>query len=295
MNNIEHHEEHSHSYKHHTFRKLGFSLFITVLAMMMEIAGGWISGSIALISDAGHMLTHAFAIGISMFGIWIARKPVCCHRTYGLMRAEVLAAFVNGLFLGLVSFWIIAESVERFFYPQPIMSLQMLIIAIIGLAVNIISIWLLEGSHHHDLNVRSVFLHMIGDAVSSVAIIFAALIIKVTNWIWLDPAISVFIAVWILVWAKDLLLESARVLLEMAPKGKDSKEVADGLKRQFPMIDETHKAHFWTITEDFSIFTARLRLSNKRQSIQELSFLREEMESWLRAEYGIREITLQLE
>ena len=182
-------------------RKLILSLVITFIVMGVEVVGGILTHSIALISDAGHMFTHCFAIGISLIAIQIARKPLCHHRTFGLYRAEILAAFVNGIFLLIVAGIIVYEAVERILNPQEILGPQMLIVAIIGLVTNIFSIWILHGSHKEDLNVRSVFFHMIADAASSVGIIIAAIVIMSTQWHILDPLVSIGISAAIVYWA----------------------------------------------------------------------------------------------
>lgn len=290
----DHHHDHHHSYKEFAFKRLLASLVITVVVMLVEIVGGWLSGSIALISDAGHMLTHAFAICISLFGIIIAREPRCHHRTFGLFRAEVLAAFVNGLFLILVSVWIVYESAQRFVQPTEILTSQMFLVAILGLGVNLVSIYLLEGSRQNDLNVRSVFMHMIGDAVSSIAIVIAAMVIRLTDWVWLDPVLSIGIALWIAVWALDLLKESSRVLLEMAPKGMDVHAISEAMRRRFPVIEATQQEHLWTISEEMIVFSANLRLHQSIQTLPEIKTLLHEIEHWLEDEFGIVEATLQV-
>jgi cobalt-zinc-cadmium efflux system protein len=158
-------------------RKLLLSLAITAAMMVVEVIGGVLANSIALVSDAGHMFTHAFAIGISLVAIQIARRPPCHHRTFGLYRAEILAAFMNGLFLLLIVGVIIYEAVLRLLQPRDVLGLHMLAIALIGLAVNVASIYILHGSTA-DLNVRSVFYHLIGDAASSIGIVGAAIVIS---------------------------------------------------------------------------------------------------------------------
>jgi cobalt-zinc-cadmium efflux system protein len=284
---------HDSGYKRVAFSRLGWSLAITLTVMVIEAAGGWISGSIALISDAGHMATHAFAIGVSMFGILAARRPRCHHRTFGLLRAEVLAAFVNGIFLLLICAWIVVESVRRFLAPTEILTAHMLLVALLGLLVNLISMALLESSRHNDLNVRSVFLHMIGDAASSVAVVLAAVVIRYTHWLWLDPAVSLIIAALIAVWAIGLLRESARVLLEMAPRGRDVHQITDALQKQFPAILAIDHEHLWTITEQTVLFSAHLRVDAAQLPHSRLSAWLEEVEDWLEENHGIAESTLQ--
>ncbi|MFP4382085.1 MAG: cation diffusion facilitator family transporter [Candidatus Sumerlaeia bacterium] len=288
-----HSHDHTQPYKHVAMRRLGLSLTITFVVMLVEVIGGWLSGSIALISDAGHMLTHAFAIGISMAGIMIARKPRCHHRTYGLLRAEVLAAFVNGIFLLTVTAWIVYESIERFIHPEPILTGQMLAIALLGLLVNLLSIWILEGSQSGDLNIHSVFLHMIGDAASSVAIVIVAVVIRYSGWGWLDPAVSILIAMLILIWAYGLLRESARVLLEMAPRGRNVKEICVEMLRHFPEIKKTDNEHVWMITQDVIVFTAHIYLK-KEKGPADLMEWQVRVEDWLKENFDVHEATIQV-
>jgi cobalt-zinc-cadmium efflux system protein len=274
--------------------RLGWSLGITAVVMIAEFIGGWLSGSIALISDAAHMFTHAIALGISMSGILIARKPVCHHRTFGLLRAEVVAAFVNGLLLLVATVWIVIESIDRILHPQPILTIHMLTVAILGLAVNVVSIFLLEGSRKGDMNVHSVFLHMVSDAASSVAIVVAAVVIRFTNWVWLDPAVSIGIAFLILLWAGSLLSDSLRVLLEMAPKGHDIMTITDAMTIRFPEIIETQNEHIWTITPSIIVFTAHLVVDGRKVQSHQINEWLEQIEHWLKATFDVSESTLQV-
>ena len=274
-------------------RKLVLSLIITLIVMILEIIGGIITNSIALISDAGHMFTHAFAISISLFAIFIARKPPCHHKTFGLYRAEVLAAFINGLFLIPIVGFIIYEAIMRFLYPQEIFGFYMLILAFIGLSVNITSILILHGNQNSSLNIKSVFYHMIADAASSIGIVIAAIIIMVTDFVFLDPIVSLGISVVILYWAWGILKESIRILLEMAPKGMNIDKIAEDLKKSFPEIKDLHDAHLWTIIPDMLIYSAHIHLkndiikSNKDELISKIN-------EFLSRNYNIIESTIQI-
>ncbi len=290
----EHHRGHQHNYKRVALQRLKWSLAITTVVMVVEAVGGWLSGSIALVSDAGHMLTHAFAIAIAAFGIMIARRPACHHTTFGLLRAEVLAAFINGLFLLAICALIVVESIKRFIHPREILAAHMLVIAIVGLVVNGVSILLLQGSRRKDLNIRSVYLHMIGDTASSVGIVIAAVIIYYARWIWLDPALSIGIAMLIAFWALSLLKESGRVLLEMAPKGHNIGEITRAMRKRFPAIMETTNEHVWTITQDVVVFTAHLRIDADKLPIDKRREWLHEVEHWLAEEFKIAESTLQV-
>ncbi len=276
-----------HSYKGVALRRLMWSLAITTVVMIVEVVGGLLSGSIALVSDAGHMLTHAFAIAVSMFGILIARRPPCHHRTFGLLRAEVLAALVNGLFLIANPQFEVGDWVEW--------SDKELWIAAVGLVVNVVSILLLESSRHGDLNVGAVFVHMVGDAASSVAIVIAAVVIYFTDMVWIDPVISIGIALWIAVWATGLLRDTARVLLEMAPKGRDVEEIVEGLKQHFPAIVDSHNEHVWTITQDVIVFTAHIVVDMEQLPEGGANQWLDQVEQWLGEHYHVVESTIQME
>lgn len=292
--------EHKHTFSERIFeyrtverRKLTLSLVITVAVMIVEIVGGILSNSIALISDAGHMFTHAFAITISLVAIVIAGRPPCHHRTFGLYRAEILAAFINGLFLLAVGGLIIYEAIERIINPEDVLAMNMLLIALIGLAVNIVSIMILHGSHRRNLNIKGVFYHMIADAASSVGIVVAAIIIYYTKWNIIDPLVSIGISVIIVFWAWGILRESAKILLEMAPTGLNVDIIIGDLKQRFPEIKQLEHAHLWTITADMLVFSAHIRLDDTHQTAQAQNQLISDINSYLRKKYHIIESTIQ--
>ena len=242
--------EHLFEYRNVEKKKLSLSLSITAIVMIIEIIGSILTNSIALLSDAGHMFTHTFAISISLIAILIAKKPPCHHRTFGLYRAEVLAAFINGLFLLFVVVIIIYEAIQRLINPEEVLGYQMLFIAFIGLFVNMLSIAILHGSHKKNMNIRGVFYHMISDAVSSIGIILAAIIILLTGWNIIDPLVSLLISGLILYWAWGILKESSRVLLETAPKGLNVDIIGNDLKNNFSEIKNFNNMHLWTITPE---------------------------------------------
>jgi cobalt-zinc-cadmium efflux system protein len=260
--------------------------------MVLEIVGGLITNSIALLSDAGHMFTHSFAIGISLLAINIARKPPCHHKTFGLYRAEVLAAFINGLFLIPIVGIMVYEAILRFLNPQNVFGLYMLIIALIGLLVNLTSIVILQGSRKRNLNVKSVFYHMIGDAASSIGIVIASIIIIYTDLNILDPLVSIGISLVILYWAWSVLKESTRILLEMAPKGLNIDIISNDLKTSFNEIKEIYNVHLWTITPDMLIFSAYLKINNEI-NINKENFI-SQINDFLSKKYKIIESTIQV-
>jgi len=255
-----HHHTHAHAHAHKVDKiaRLKIAIFLTLIGMVIEFLGGFFSRSLSLISDAWHMVTHLFALGMSYFAVLLASRPVTKKRTFGLYRAEILAAFVNGITLIFICAYLVYEAVLRFIYPKEIKVMEMLLVAGIGLVVNGVSTALLAKASSHDLNVRSAFLHEIGDMISSVAVVAAGVIIYYTGNNILDPILSLFICVLIVVWAVKLLIESSNILLESAPKHLDVDELAQALKEGIEGIHEVHHVHVWTIASSMYALTAHV-------------------------------------
>ncbi len=272
-------------------KRLIISLSITFAFMAIEIVGGLLTGSIALISDAFHMFTHAFAIGLSLVAILIARKPPCHHRTFGLYRAEILAAFVNGLTLLPASGLIIYYSIRRFLNPSKILGFEMFIIALTGFFANLASILILKKNYRDNINIKSVFFHLIGDALSSIAVLFASIMIILKKWFIVDPIVSFGISILIVYWAFSVLKESGKILLEMAPKGLDIDKIGLELKENFPEIDEISSAHIWSITSDMLVFSAHITIKNSNVNHDDLL---KGINEYLQGKYPIVECTIQI-
>jgi len=295
------HTKHQSPFTDHLFeyrmterKKLIISLVITMSVMILEIFGGVLTRSIALLSDAGHMFTHCFALGISIAAIAIARRPPCHHRTFGLYRAEILAAFINGLFLLLIVAFILYEAVERILHPENVHSLSMLGIGVIGLIVNIISVYILHGSHKHDLNIRGVFYHMVADLVSSIGIVIGAIVIYFTDWNIIDPIISIGISVLIISWAWGILKQSGTILLEMAPRGLNTDVISNDLKVHFPQIEILNNVHLWTITSDMLIFSAHISFDESVKQCEEHDAIISQINEYLGKRYHVIESTIQI-
>lgn len=274
-------------------RKLVLVLVITSATMLVEIVGGVLTRSLALISDAGHMFTHSFAIVISLGAILIAKNPPCHHRTYGWFRAEIMAAFVNSLFLFGVTAWIVWESFQRLRRPAVVLGLEMFAVALFGLLVNLVTMAILRGHHRGDMNIRGVFLHLLADTLSSVAIVIGGVVIWYTGAAFLDPIISLGISLAILAWAWGLFKESSRILLEMAPRGLDVDSLADELKGRFPEIQGLYNVHFWAITSEMYVFTAHLRV--REEALRETTGREviRKINRYLKERYPIVESTIQ--
>jgi len=272
-------------------KKLILSLTITLIVMFVEIFGAIVTNSIALLSDSGHMFTHAFAISISLFAIFIASKPACDDKTFVLYRAEILAAFINGLFLIPIVGFIMYEAILRTLFPQDVDGLYMLFVAVLGLIVNISSIIILHGSQENNLGIKSVFYHMIADAASSVGIVIVSIIIIFSGWTILDPLVSFGISIVILYWAWGILRDSTRILLEKAPKGLDIEVMFNDLKHQFPDIKDFYNYHIWTITPGMVVFSAYVQIAKENPNSEDFLV---EFNKYLHEKYKFIEVTIQL-
>jgi cobalt-zinc-cadmium efflux system protein len=227
--------------------RLAAVLALTVAFMFVEAVGGWISGSLALLADAGHMLTDAGALGLSLFSAWIALRPASPSKTYGYQRWEILAALINGAALFGIAAWVILEAVQRIQHPQPIRAELFLFVAAGGLLVNIVSLMILHGIRKGNLNTRGAYLHVLGDALGSVGALGAAGVILLTGWTLADPIISIALALLILVGAWRLLRESTDILLEGVPGHVSMAEVQ---RRMLGVagVMAVHDLHVWTVT-----------------------------------------------
>lgn len=244
-------------------KKLKLAIAVTGVVMVVEIIGGLLTNSLALISDAGHMFTHFFALAISLGAILFANRPSCHHRTFGFYRIEILSALFNSLFLFGVTAWILIEGIKRIIHPAPILSLQMFIIAIVGLLANLVSAWILHGTSKDDLNVRSAFVHMIADTLSSVVIVIGAVILYFTGWTIIDPILSIGIALVIFAWGWGLFRDSVNILLEAVPKGITTDEVSEVLMKEVSAIKEITDLHIWEITSRMYSMTAHIKLKEQ--------------------------------
>lgn len=245
-------------YKINKLSRLRLALWLTAFGMLIEFIGGFLSNSLALISDAGHMLTHIFALGMSYFAIRLAMRPATKEKTYGFYRAEILAAFINGIILIFISGYLVYEAVLRFVSPEKIRVPEMLFVAVVGLVINGVSIMLLAKISTHDLNVKSAFLHEIGDMISSIAVVAAGVLIYYTNNYVFDPVLSFFICALIVIWAVKLLFDSGDILLESTPKHLDIDDLTLVLKNEIKGVHEVHHIHAWTIATSLYALTAHV-------------------------------------
>ncbi len=253
--------EEIHEYRGVEKRKLKLAMTITGATMVVEIVGGLLTNSLALLSDAGHMFTHLFALTVSFAAIVFASRAPSHQRTFGLYRVEILAALFNSLFLFAVTFVILYAGIERLFNPRPVLGLQMLAVAVVGLLVNLASVLILHGSSQDDLNVKGAFLHVLADTISSVAIILGAVALYATGWDFIDPLLAIGISILIFFWAFGLFREAVEILLEATPKGLSIEDVSRELKAAIPEIREVRDMHIWVITSNMYSLTAHIVVS----------------------------------
>lgn len=245
---------HTHSHQHASqdtnAKRLLWAFAITALFMVAEVIGGLLSGSLALLADAGHMLTDAAALLVALIAVQFARRPPNSRRTFGWLRLTTLAAFVNALALVLITLLIVWEAIQRFSHPQPVAGWMMLTIAVAGLLANIASFWILHhGSEEKNLNVRAAALHVLGDLLGSVGAIIAALVILWTGWTPIDPILSILVSCLVLRSAWSLLKESVNELLEGAPGAIDIETLKKRLSRGIPEVRNVHHVHIWLVGE----------------------------------------------
>lgn len=231
-------------------KRLMLALGVTATFMIIEVIGGLISGSLALLADAGHMLTDAAALLFALLAVVFARRPPSHGRTFGWLRLTTLAAFVNAIALVLITILIVWEAFQRFRYPQPVAGVTMMVVAVAGLIANILAFWILHrGSEEKNLNVRAAALHVLGDLLGSVGAIVAALVILWTGWTPIDPILSIVVSCLVLRSAWRLLQESVNELLEGAPASLDIPALKRNLTRSIPEVRDVHHIHVWMVGE----------------------------------------------
>ncbi|MGM0864057.1 MAG: cation diffusion facilitator family transporter [Bacillota bacterium] len=282
---------HDHNHGHNQNKKALLISFLFIFTfMIVEVIGGIVTNSLALLSDAGHMLSDAAALGLSLAAFYIGEKASDKGKTYGYKRFEILAAFINGITLILVSLYIFWEAYHRFI-DTPMVSPGMMVIAIIGLVVNIIVAWILmRGDTEHNLNVRSAFLHVLGDMLGSVGAIAAGLLIYFFNWNLADPIASVMVAILIVISGWRVTKDSIHILMEGSPKGIDTEEVKNSMSA-IPGVIEVHDLHVWCITSGFTALSCHVVVENEVN--RDTILLR--LSACLEQEFGIHHSTIQVE
>jgi cobalt-zinc-cadmium efflux system protein len=282
--------DHDHSAAAAHRGRLAAVFAITMAVLVVEVVGAALSGSLALLADAGHMLTDGAGIGLALLAIRFAARPATLQRTFGYYRLEILAAVVNAVLLFGVAGFVLVEARRRLFDPPEVASGLMLAVAAVGLVANAVSMWLLRGGQRHSLNMRGAYLEVLGDLLGSVAVLAAAVVIAVTGFQAADPIASALIALLILPRTWRLLSEAVDVLLEAAPKGVDLAEVRRHLV-ETPGVTDVHDLHAWTITSGLPVLSVHVVLEREADAGEVLDGLG----ACLAGHFDIEHSTFQLE
>jgi cobalt-zinc-cadmium efflux system protein len=272
--------------------RLILALALTAIILAGEVVGGLLTHSLALLSDAAHVLLDIVALGLSYVAIRVSIRPADDRYTYGYHRVRVLAALANGALLVLVALGIFREAWLRLREPASVLAGPMLIVAVVGLVVNLIVMRVLGDHNHADLNIHSAFLHVFGDTLSSVGVIAAAVLIFFTGWTWVDPVASVLIGIVIVVGSTRLLASALHILAEGVPEGMTAGEVA-GAIRDVPHVAGVHDLHIWTVSPGYTALSAHVVLSDR--SLAEAQSVQEELKQSLAQRFGIHHTTIQFE
>jgi cobalt-zinc-cadmium efflux system protein len=264
---------------------------LTGAFMLAELVGGLVTGSLALLADAAHMLTDFAALFLAWLAFRLSRRPADAVRTYGFDRLQILAAFANAVTLIVLVVWILSEAVARLFDPQPVLASGMLVVAAMGLAVNIAAFAVLQGADRDNLNIRGALVHVMGDLLGSVAALVAAGVILITGWTPIDPLLSMLIAALITVSAFRLLRDSGRVLLEAAPRGVDPEAIRADLVARVAGVEDVHHLHVWCLTPERPMATLHVRIDEAADVSETLSAVKHR----LTVEFGLDHVTVEIE
>ncbi|MCW0483915.1 cation diffusion facilitator family transporter [Gaoshiqia sediminis] len=277
----------------HTHNRLGITIVLNVMITVAQIIGGLISGSLALISDAVHNLSDGVAVLLAYVADRLGRRERTAKSTFGYKRAEILAAFLNALVLIAISFFLMIEAIERFFSPQEVDFRWMLWLGVLGFVANSLSVLLLHRDHHHSLNIRAAYLHLLGDALTSLAVIVGAVFIWLWNWHWIDPLVTLLISFYLLFHTFKLLKESTEILMQFAPTDIHTDDVKHKLE-SLAEISRVYHIHLWRLTDQTVHFEAHVELTGDLQ-LSQTRRISEQINTLLQTEFGIAHVTLQFE
>ena len=283
---------HTHKSASDNLRRVWLALVLTGSFMLVEVVGGLLSGSLALLADAGHMLTDTMALALTAVAFHVSAKPADARRSYGYSRFQILAAFVNGLSLIVIVGWILFEAVQRIIAPIQVMGETMLVVAAAGLVINIVAFYLLHGGDQENLNMRGAALHVVGDLLGSVAAIVAAIVILATGWMPIDPILSVVVAMLILRSAWILVRRSAHILLEGAPEGVESSQIHERIVAKIPGVSDVHHIHVWGLTPEHRMLTMHIVLCD--DAVDGSSAVKQS-KAILRDDFSIAHSTIEVE
>ncbi len=286
---MNHHNSH-HAHKPSGKKRLILALSITACWFLIELAGGIYSNSLALLADAAHMLTDLAALGLSLFALKISTRPATQEKTFGFLRAEILAALANGIFLILIGLFIFYESYQRFFAPPEVKSGPMLAVATTGLLANLATAWLLFKSRNENLNLRGAFLHVLGDTLGSIGAILAGVLMMVRQWYLADPIVSTIVGGLVLYSSWELVTESVDVLLEGTPRHLKISNILSDLGAMHGVVS-VHDLHVWSIASEITAMSCHIVLKTTEDAGRALAAA----SGLMREKYGIEHTTIQIE
>lgn len=272
--------------------KLKFGIIITSSILVIEVVGGLLSNSLALLSDAGHVFADILALALSWYGVRQAKRPSSSRMTFGYHRIGVLIAIINALSIFAIAGIICYEAYSRFLNPLEVKSIPMISVATVGLGANIFVAFWLRTEQRHNLNIRSAFWHALGDALASIGVIIGGFIILLTNWFWIDPIVSALIGIIIILAAWQIFKEGLRVILEATPPGVNVIEMIKALKR-IPQVKDVHDIHVWSISPELSAMSCHVLIDNI--STSQAADIRKEVEAALEQQFHIGHTTVQME
>lgn len=282
---------HSHTHGVSDERRIGWAFIIIFVFMFVEGIGGIASGSLALIADAGHMVSDAAALGLSWVALRLGRRQATATLSYGYKRFEILAAFVNGCTLFLIAAWIVVEAVKRFSAPVPVMGGTMLAVAVSGLAAGVVAFLVLNGGNRENLNMKSAWLHVLGDILGFVVAIVGAGVIMLTGWTPVDPILSIVVALLILKSAWSIVRSSAHILLEGTPEGLSIEAIKTDLEENVDVVEEAHHIHAWSVTSERVLLTLHVRPTDNAATLDVIAAVQKR----LRERFDIAHVTIQVE
>ena len=286
---------HTHAHRHDTHdtneRRMGVAAVLTGLFMGAEVAGGIVSGSLTLLADAGHMLTDFASLALAWFGFRLTRRSADWRRTYGFDRFQVLIAFANGIALFAIAAWIVYEAVERLSSPRPVEAGIMVVVAVLGLLVNIAAFALLHGADRENLNVKGAAIHVLGDLLGSVAALVAGTVILLTGWTPIDPLLSILVAAIIVRSGWKVVEASGHILLEGAPPELDIRRIGPDLVDNVPGVVDVHHLHVWSITQERRMVTLHACVDKGLQGDRMVKAIKQR----LHARFGLDHATIEIE
>jgi cobalt-zinc-cadmium efflux system protein len=295
MHRREEHHRHGAGHRHThaaSERSIGLAAVLTGAFMLAEVAGGLYAGSLALLADAGHMLTDFTSLSLAWLGFRLMRRPADWRRTYGFDRFSVLVAFVNGIALAVIAVWIVVEAARRLLYvPAEVLGGAMLWVASAGLAVNVVAFLMLRGGDKQNLNIRAAVLHVVGDLLGSVAAVAASIVILTFGWMPIDPLLSVLVALIIVRSALSIVAESGHILLEGSPTGFDARAVKTDICAALPYVVDVHHVHAWSISQERPMVTLHANVAAETDSTVAVR----EIKRMLATHFGIEHATIEIE